>query len=226
MEYEPDDPLMEHLISKPLDFERLQEEIKENRRRLPPLGPGWLVLGCVLAAAAPLLLQMHHDRLPTPLTRADAPPTRFCAEIAKEHLHNLTAIGPRVAGSYENEVLAVTTLVATLRRLRAGAAPHHRLDIDVQRASGNFSIDFLDGMNNVYRSVQSVVARVSAAGAPPAPAPAPRDALLLNCHYDTVPDSPVRALMMRGLIGKGSGRANYHTRAVMYCLLVPRVNTV
>ncbi|KAG7301133.1 hypothetical protein JYU34_013974, partial [Plutella xylostella] len=190
MEYEPDDPLMEHLISKPLDFERLQEEIKENRRRLPPLGPGWLVLGCVLAAAAPLLLQMHHDRLPTPLTRGDAPPTRFCAEIAKEHLHNLTVIGPRVAGSYENEVLAVTTLVATLRRLRAGAAPHHRLDIDVQRASGNFSIDFLDGMNNVYRSVQSVVARVSAAGAPPAPAPAPRDALLLNCHYDTVPDSP------------------------------------
>lgn len=40
-------------------------------------------------------------------------------------------------------------------------------------------------MNNVYRDVQSVVARVRGAGGR-----ASRTALLLNCHFDTVPDSP------------------------------------
>lgn len=47
-------------------------------------------------------------------------------------------------------------------------------------------------MNNAYRDVQSVVARVSARGAQPEPGrPRPaRRALLLNCHFDTVPDSP------------------------------------
>ena len=41
-------------------------------------------------------------------------------------------------------------------------------------------------MNNVYRDVQSVVARVRGAGG----RPRARSALLLNCHFDTVPDSP------------------------------------
>lgn len=40
-------------------------------------------------------------------------------------------------------------------------------------------------MNNVYRDVQSVVARASGVGGRRA-----RTALLLNCHVDTVPDSP------------------------------------
>lgn len=41
-------------------------------------------------------------------------------------------------------------------------------------------------MNNVYRDVQSVVARVRGAGG----RARGRTALLLNCHFDTVPDSP------------------------------------
>lgn len=46
-------------------------------------------------------------------------------------------------------------------------------------------------MNNAYRDVQSVVARVSAKGVDPSrPAGRQRRALLLNCHFDTVPDSP------------------------------------
>lgn len=46
-------------------------------------------------------------------------------------------------------------------------------------------------MNNVYRDVQSVVARVSAKGVDASRPPARlRRALLLNCHFDTVPDSP------------------------------------
>ncbi|KAJ0174396.1 hypothetical protein K1T71_010542 [Dendrolimus kikuchii] len=44
-------------------------------------------------------------------------------------------------------------------------------------------------MNNVYREVQSVVGRVTGAGGARGGRRG-RSALLLNCHFDTVPDSP------------------------------------
>ncbi|XP_047996668.1 endoplasmic reticulum metallopeptidase 1-like isoform X2 [Leguminivora glycinivorella] len=164
------------------------EKVKENTLVRSPLALRWLVLGALSCALAALALLAAGDILPEPLTQA-ADPTRFIAENAHKHLVNLTSIGPRVAGSYENEVLAVGVLVGALREIAAGAAPHHILEIDVHTASGAFSLSFLDGMNNVYRDVQSVVARLSARGGRPPPA-SRRNALLINCHFDTVPDSP------------------------------------
>ncbi|XP_039759160.1 endoplasmic reticulum metallopeptidase 1-like [Pararge aegeria] len=106
--------------------------------------------------------------------------------VAHEHLVNLTAIGPRVAGSYENEVAAVRVLLQAAKAVAAAASPHNRVDYDVFSASGAFTLSFLDGMSNVYRGVQSVVLRVRGAGG----RAGGRRALLLNCHFDTVPDSP------------------------------------
>lgn len=45
------------------------------------------------------------------------------------------------------------------------------------------------GMNHVYADVTSVVVRLSGADARGGTR-RPRAALLLNCHIDTVPDSP------------------------------------
>lgn len=45
-------------------------------------------------------------------------------------------------------------------------------------------------MNNVYRDVQNVVVRVRGVGG----RATGRSALLLNCHFDTVPDSPGKFL--------------------------------
>ncbi|XP_063386153.1 endoplasmic reticulum metallopeptidase 1-like [Cydia fagiglandana] len=169
------------------DYEMV-EKVKENILIREPLSLRWLVLGALSCVLAALALLAAGDLLPEPLTQA-AEPTSFIAENAHIHLVNLTSIGPRVAGSYENEVLAVGVLVGALREIAAGAAPHHILEIDVHTASGAFSLSFLDGMNNVYRDVQSVVARLSARGGRPPPA-SRRNALLINCHFDTVPDSP------------------------------------
>ncbi|CAH2089062.1 unnamed protein product [Euphydryas editha] len=159
--------------------------VKENVLEDGVVPLRWVVAAALATALALVAAALVDRRLPEPLRRG-APPERFIAEIAHEHLVNLTSIGPRVAGSYENEVLAVQTLVEAVKRISAQASPHNTIDYDVFSASGAFSLTFLDGMSNVYRDVQSVVVRARAAGG----RPAARAALLLNCHFDTVPDSP------------------------------------
>lgn len=51
----------------------------------------------------------------------------------------------QVAGSYENEVLAVGVLVAAVKDIAAHASPHNRLELDVHTASGAFELSFMDG---------------------------------------------------------------------------------
>ncbi|XP_061384105.1 endoplasmic reticulum metallopeptidase 1-like isoform X2 [Danaus plexippus] len=100
-----------------------------------------LTAGTLLAAGAV-------DRLCRSLCRENAPAQLFSAERAYEHLINLTSIGPRVAGSYENEVLAVRELVSAARSVAAAASPHNLVDYDVFTASGAFSLTFLDGASD------------------------------------------------------------------------------
>lgn len=127
-------------------------------------------------------------RLPIALTEVDAQlpeyKDRFIAEKAIHFLSELTALGPRVAGSYENDVLAVEFMIKTLtgidQKFNSGK---YKVEIERQTASGHFPLTFLDGMTHVYNDVQNVVARIQAS-------PATNESLLMNCHFDTVPDSP------------------------------------
>ncbi|CAK1584147.1 unnamed protein product [Parnassius mnemosyne] len=160
------------------------EEMDDKEEKARRLGVSSRWVGGALVAAALLLLLAAQAERRLPPAR-DAPPDDFSGFRAHRYLTNLTAVGPRVAGSYENEVVTVKWIVNTLREIAAQASPHNRLELDVHTASGAFPLSFLDGMNNVYRDVQSVVARASGVGGRRA-----RTALLLNCHFDTVPDSP------------------------------------
>ncbi|CAB3244465.1 unnamed protein product [Arctia plantaginis] len=163
-----------------------EDLVKENKVKPLPLTWPWLCAGLAVSACAVLATLTIDYALPEPVTRAKGHPEQFIAQIAYEHLVNLTAIGPRVAGSYENEVVSVGVLVSAIKSIAAQASVHNHVELDVQRASGSFALSFMDGMNNVYRDVQSVVARVRGAGG----RERPRTAILLNCHFDTVPDSP------------------------------------
>lgn len=51
----------------------------------------------------------------------------------------------QVAGSYENEVLAVAMLVSAIKHIAAHASPHNRVELDVHTASGAFELSFMDG---------------------------------------------------------------------------------
>lgn len=70
--------------------------VKENAPPAPALRQRWLLGGGAALAAAALALLAAAGRLPAPAARG-APPDTFIAEIAHEHLVNLTSIGPRVS---------------------------------------------------------------------------------------------------------------------------------
>lgn len=108
---------------------------------------------------------------------------RFIAERSMKLLKNLTSIGPRPSGSFENEILAVNFFKLEINKIISQASDMHIIDIDYQKSSGAFKLEFLDGMTNVYNDVQSVVVRVGSKIKS-------KHSLLINCHFDTVQDSP------------------------------------
>lgn len=110
-------------------------------------------------------------------------PGRFVAERARNHIVNLTSIGPRIAGSYENEVLAIKFLTTTISNMIKTAHENHRIVLNITKHSGAFPLKFLDGMTNVYRNVQNVIVKVG-------PHRPTMYSLLLNCHFDTFVESP------------------------------------
>ena len=55
--------------------------------------------------------------------------------------------------------------------------------VNFQKPRGSFNLQFLDGLTHSYRNVQNVVAKLeSGTGA--------KNSLLVNCHFDSVPQSP------------------------------------
>ncbi|XP_039276206.1 endoplasmic reticulum metallopeptidase 1 [Nilaparvata lugens] len=132
-----------------------------------------------------VIIEQLEKQLPPPLMVKDEPanPHRFIAERAKNHVVNLTSLGPRPTGSFENEVLAVNFLSKEINYIISRAKKVHRIVLDVQKVSGSFPLSFLDGMTSVYRNVQNVVVRISGVQES-------AHSLLINCHFDTVTDSP------------------------------------
>lgn len=116
-------------------------------------------------------------------------PGRFVAERARNHIVNLTSIGPRIAGSYENEILAVKFLTTIINNLIRTAHENHRIVLNITKHSGAFPLKFLDGMTNVYRNVQNVIVKVG-------PHRPTTYSLLLNCHFDSFLESPGKQIII------------------------------
>lgn len=80
-------------------WQRHGEVVKENVFEDGVVPLRWLAAALAACGAALGVALLVDARLPAPLGR-DAPPDRFIAEIAHEHLVNLTSIGPRVRKSF------------------------------------------------------------------------------------------------------------------------------
>ncbi|XP_025831142.1 endoplasmic reticulum metallopeptidase 1 isoform X2 [Agrilus planipennis] len=124
-------------------------------------------------------------RLPVGLKVADQEkyPDQFIAERAFKTIKSLSSLGPRIAGSEENEVKALNILKKEINEIISHKKDHVIIETDVQRTSGGFYLEFLDGMTNVYSNLQNLIVKVGSHIKS-------SHSLLINCHFDSVTDSP------------------------------------
>jgi len=151
-----------------------------RQQQSPPTidGSVWLL---ILSYFAVILLFVHatFNTFPPAVTVDTASAGQFVEERARKTLNDLTAFGARPVGSKANEELTVDYLLNEITQIRSQMnADQHSLDVDVQRVSGTFSIDFLDQFTSVYDNVKNVIVKLC-------PKHGSSDSLLVNCHYDT-----------------------------------------
>jgi len=157
-----------------------------NRRRLPlPTavdGSVWLL---TFAFFATIVLFVHtvFKTLPAAVTIDNANAGQFVEERARNTLNDLTAFGARPVGSKANEDLAVDYILNEIIEIqRHMRVEQHSMDVDVQRVSGTFSLDFLGHFTNCYDNVNNIIVKLC-------PKHGSNDSLLVNCHYDTAVNS-------------------------------------
>lgn len=103
--------------------------------------------------------------------------------VSRVYLEHITAIGPRTTGSAENEILTVQYLLEQITLIEEQSNSLHRISVDVQRPTGSFSIDFLGGFTSYYDNITNVVVKLE-------PQDGAKYAVLANCHFDSVANSP------------------------------------
>ncbi|EDV35716.2 uncharacterized protein Dana_GF12335 [Drosophila ananassae] len=135
----------------------------------------WLLL--FQAIVVPLF-----NSLPNAKTKDESSKGVFIAQRAMENLYNLTNIGPKVVGSFNNENKTVQYLLNELALIKEQVLDDYfDIEIDHQQVSGSY-IHWT--MVNMYQGVQNLVVKLS-------PKNCTSDAyLLVNSHFDSKPTSP------------------------------------
>ncbi|VDO76765.1 unnamed protein product [Heligmosomoides polygyrus] len=112
--------------------------------------------------------------------------TQFSEDRARDLLKELTALGPRPSGSYALEHEAFDLLQRRIGAIKqqVGVKSVNRIETDVQRPSGCFDLKFLSSFTLCYEKITNIIVRIGPASGPT------HQSLMLNCHYDTMPDTP------------------------------------
>uniref|UniRef100_A0A182IWG8 FXNA-like protease n=1 Tax=Anopheles atroparvus TaxID=41427 RepID=A0A182IWG8_ANOAO len=144
------------------------------------------ILGIVLLLFCGTVSSYLCTYLPDALTIADlgSHPTAFIAERAWDNLQVLNDFGPKPTGSRANELGAADYLRREIEKVQATKHAAQQVETEHQTISGAYPIAFMGNpLTSVYRNAQNIVVRL--AGSDEA-----ANALMLNCHYDTVASSP------------------------------------
>ena len=153
---------------------------RRRQQSSPPIihGSIWLLIFSFFAA---ILLCVHavFHTLPLAVTIDNASAGQFVEERARKTLNELSAFGARPVGSKANEELTVDYLVNEVTQLRRQMnVDQHSLNVDVQRVSGSFSLEYRGHQVNCYDNVNNVIVKLC-------PKHGSNDSLLINCHYDS-----------------------------------------
>lgn len=108
----------------------------------------------------------------------------FVAERAMSTLIKLANLGPRPVGSYENEQLAFNLLKTEINDIKNEVDNVNDIEMYNQKVSGSFILNMKNWKYLLsYENLQNIVVKID-------PKQGMNDAILLNCHYDTVPAGP------------------------------------
>ncbi|CAL1526911.1 unnamed protein product, partial [Lymnaea stagnalis] len=135
-----------------------------------------------------LLVHYRMNFYPDPKNDENSKAYEFREHNARGHLDVIAGLGPRVAGSAANEK-AEKYIMDTVQIIRAKKTNNIIFDVNVQTASGGFTLDFINTgvgqFTSVYQDLKNIVVRIS-----PADGTDADSSVLVNCHYDSVVDSP------------------------------------
>ncbi|XP_025109431.1 endoplasmic reticulum metallopeptidase 1-like [Pomacea canaliculata] len=169
---------------KSSSFDKLDRENVRKAEKLPGLGV--FLMAAAFYMSIWLLVYCRRRTFPEPLDEFHAKSTDFMEVRARAHLEKLADLGPKVAGSASN-FAAENYILNEVKKIRSAAHHAHEVDIDVQTVSGSFVLDFdsigLGHYTSVYENQHNIVVRLR-------PRISSNHSLLVNCHYDTVIDSP------------------------------------
>ncbi|KAG8179332.1 hypothetical protein JTE90_011596 [Oedothorax gibbosus] len=162
-----------------------------SKKRSPPLikHQTWFLIFLSYFSIFVLVLYVDVVRFPPPLSvkslQSSGLPKdlQFSEERARNFVVELSSIGPKPTGSYENEVIAVDYITRQLNYIKSHTKPVNKVDIDLQKTSGCFDLTFKEGMTSCYHDVKNIIARIG-------PQKATNISIVINCHYDSVPTSP------------------------------------
>lgn len=168
-------------IQSPPYYELLDDKA---RRTVEAIGfKHWILVIAVVGVIYAGVVYLHR-RMP-PVVPADHL-TQFSEDRARDLLKELTALGPRPSGSYALEHEAFDLLQRRIGAIKqqVGVKSVNRIETDVQRPSGCFDLKFLSSFTLCYEKITNIIVRIGPASGPT------HQSLMLNCHYDTMPDTP------------------------------------
>ncbi|KAL9950991.1 hypothetical protein ACROYT_G043577 [Oculina patagonica] len=146
----------------------------------------WMFFSILLFYILSLYVSFKASRtVPAPKTKLGSSVSEFVEERARKHLDAITSFGPRPAGSYANEIQAVNYIVGALQTIKDTAREDVIIEIDIQRPTGSFDLGFFAGFTSFYRNVTNILVRITPKDSYP-----PKNTVLLNGHFDSVPGSP------------------------------------
>lgn len=143
----------------------------------------WIIFVVTVAVVYAGVVALHRKM---PAVRDASSFDEFSEQRARVLLKQLTALGPRPSGSVNLEEKAFGMIQDRIGKIETvvNDIGVNRFESDVQRPSGCFDLKFLSSFTLCYHKITNVVVRVGPKKGPSG------NSLLLNCHFDTMPDTP------------------------------------
>ncbi|CAH0474874.1 unnamed protein product [Peronospora belbahrii] len=172
-------PLAVPIVSSPLPSSK---EIEHHHRFNTSLPRGWLVVVVFLTYYAVTFAIVLYGQTWLPEAKGvETPLDEFSEGRARVILEEIMSFGYRPVGTKANEELTPRYLLQQIEAIKSIQSDNVNVQVDVQRPSGAFGLDFIAQFQNIYANVTNILVKVSPSDAT---LDALNNSLMLSSHYD------------------------------------------